>query len=228
MQKLVHRLRTSFNPWFLIPFLAWVLIGAILLTTYSRDQLFSTVNLHHNGFFDVFMRITSALGEGWGVIPILLGMLLFRSCRNWWYLATATVCNGVPALLVQFLKGIFKAPRPFEYYKSDPSWIHFDSFWGDHLYHNSFPSGHATGIFSLCVFLSIILPKKWEKFGLVLFLIAVLVAYSRMYLAAHFYADIFAGSMLGTITTIFCFALMKHFGKRTFVIETDKHLHSDF
>lgn len=228
MQKLIHRLRTSFNPWFIYPFLIWMLVGAILLMVFSRDILFSTVNLNHNAFFDVFMRVASTFGEGWGIIPVLIGMLLFRSCRNWWYIAASIVCISVPAILVQILKGIFNAPRPFEYYRADPSWIHFDAFWGNQLHHHSFPSGHAAGIFSLCVFLSMILPKKWEKFGLVLFFIGLIIAYSRMYLAAHFFADIFVGSMLGTVTAIFCFELMKRFGKRTFVIKTGKHSQSDF
>ncbi|MEO6833294.1 MAG: phosphatase PAP2 family protein, partial [Chitinophagaceae bacterium] len=169
MQKLIHRLRTSYNPWFIYPFLIWMAVGILLLMAVSRDLLFSTVNLHHNAFFDVFMPVASAFGEGWGVVPILVGMLVFRACRNWWYLLAASVCIGIPALLGQAVKGVVNAPRPFEYYKADPSWIHFNTLWGEHLYHNSFPSGHSIGIFSLCVFISMILPKKWEKFGLVLF-----------------------------------------------------------
>jgi membrane-associated phospholipid phosphatase len=40
-----------------------------------------------------------------------------------------------------------------------------------------------------------------------------------MYLAAHFYLDIFVGSILGTLTTIFCFALMRRWSNRSFKIE---------
>ncbi len=196
----------------------WAMIGVVLLVIFDRMVLFSTVNLHHTALLDTIMLIMTNLGDGIGIIPILLAMLVFQSCRNWWYLLAATICNGVPALLIQVLKGIFNAPRPFEFYKDDPSWIHFDARWGEHLLHHSFPSGHSAGVFSMCCFLSMILPSRFAWFGIVLFFLALLVGYTRMYLAAHFYADVYVGSLIGTTTTMFCFALMRRWSNRSFQI----------
>ena len=149
-------------------------------------------------------------------------VLLFKYCRNWWFVVAANCCNVAPALLIQGIKSIVHAPRPLEFYKAeishDPSWIHIREQW-PHLFERSFPSGHSGCIFSTCCFLSMILPRGWSRAGLLLFFVAILVAYSRMYLAAHFYADIFVGSMLGTSTTMFCFALMRRWSNRSFRIE---------
>jgi len=215
---MLRKVRAFYNPWFIVPFLLWMMAGAILLIIYDRDILFRTVNLHHTSFLDSAMLFLTNFGDAVGIVPILLLLLVFQSCRNWWYILAAIICNGVPALLVQVLKWIFDAPRPFQYYKADANWIHFNPAWGDHLYDHSFPSGHSAGVFSICCFLSMILPKGWGIAGIGLFIFGTLVAYSRMYLAAHFYLDIYVGSILGTVTTIFCFALMRHWSKRSFQI----------
>jgi membrane-associated phospholipid phosphatase len=121
------------------------------------------------------------------------------------------------------VKSFVDAPRPLEFYKQDilrnADWVHIREHW-PHLFHRSFPSGHAGGVFSLCCFLSMILPRGWGRAGLLLFFVALIVAYSRMYLAAHFYLDIFVGSLLGTVTTLFCFALMRRWSNRSFRIVT--------
>lgn len=219
---MIRRLRAFYNPWFNIPFLLWALLGSVLLLIFDRRALFSTVNLHHNHFGDVMMYYLSIIGSD-GVTFILLGLLLFKSCRNWWYVIAAVVCNAVPALLIQALKAIFHVARPLKYYEQtgDIKWIHFDASWGSMLTgDNSFPSGHSGGIFSLCCFLSLILPKHRSAWGIGLLLFALLVGYSRMYLAAHFFADVFAGSMVGTTTTLFCFALMRRWSNQSFTIVT--------
>lgn len=217
---MIRHLRAFYNPWFIIPFLIWALTGAVLLLVFDRQVLFATVNLHHTPFLDMVMRGLTEMGNGVGIAIVLLSMLAFKSCRDWWYFAAAVVCNVVPALLIQVLKNIFDAPRPFEYYKTDPGWIHFDPSWGEKLLHHSFPSGHSAGVFSMCCFLSLILPSHRSGWGLALFFFALLVGYTRMYLAAHFYADVYVGSLLGTTATLFCFALMRRWSNRSFRIVT--------
>jgi len=190
----------------------------MLLLIFDRDIIFKTVNLHHTLILDHLMLVLTELGAGISTTIILLLMpVFFKSCRNWWYLLAALFCNAAPAILIQCIKSLVQAPRPLEFYKLDPSWIHIRDHW-PRLFYRSFPSGHSGSIFSFCCFMSMILPEGWSRFGLVLFFTAIVVAYSRMYLAAHFYADIFVGSLLGTISTLFCFALMRRWSNRSFVI----------
>ncbi len=218
---MIRRLRAFYNPWFIIPFLLWALLGALLLLIFDRRALFATVNLHHTDLLDSVMNLLTGLGNGIGIVIVLLALLVFRSCRNWWYAAAAIVCNLVPGILIQVLKAAFHAPRPFKYYSTmgGADWIHYSTAWGERLMgDNSFPSGHSAGIFSLCCFLSLILPAHRSAWGIFLFSMALLVGYTRMYLAAHFFADVYVGSMLGTTTTLFCFALMRRWSNQSFHI----------
>lgn len=198
-------------------------MGSILLMIFDKSQLFLAVNLRHTEWLDAFMRGATEVGDGMGTTIILLVMpVFFKSCRNWWFVLAAAFCNIAPALLIQTIKSVVQAPRPLEYYKleltKNPMLLHIRDHW-PHLFHRSFPSGHSGSVFSMCCFLSMILPTGWGRAGLVLFFVALVVAYSRMYLAAHFYLDIFVGSILGTITTMFCFALMRRWSNRSFTIE---------
>jgi len=40
------------------------------------------------------------------------------------------------------------------------------------------------------------------------FIVALLVGYSRMYVAAHFFADVYVGSIVGVVITTLCYVLM--------------------
>src|ERR1051325_1866077 len=147
-----------------------MLAGSILLMVFNTTQLFRTVNMHHSVFFDYVMEGATEVGDGLGVTIILALMpVIFKSCRNWWFVLAAAFCNIAPALLIQGIKSMVEAPRPLEYYKlellKDHDWVHIREHW-PHLFHRSFPSGHSGAIFSLCCFMSMILPKGWSKAGL--------------------------------------------------------------
>jgi undecaprenyl-diphosphatase len=58
---------------------------------------------------------------------------------------------------------------------------------------SSFPSGHAMIVFSIVPFLMKNFPKQKYYF----ILLAVLVAFSRIYLNVHYLSDIVAGAFLG-------------------------------
>lgn len=212
---LLQKPYTAYNRYFLFPFLLWALAGAILLLIYDSKVLFTTVNAHHTPLLDTIMLGLTNLGDGTFISIILLILLARPRLRNWWYFLAAVACNALPALIIQVVKGIVNAPRPLEYFKDDAGWIHIQETW-PHLYHHSFPSGHSAGAFSLFCFLSMLLPKKYAPWGIVFFAIALLVAYTRPYLAAHFYADIYVGSLLGTACTLVFMAIMRHYQPRFF------------
>ena len=72
----------------------------------------------------------------------------------------------------------------------------------------SFPSGHTTSIFSICILLSLIINQK--KYNYVFFMIALLVGFSRIYLSQHFLMDVFVGSLVGSMITIFTFLFLRY------------------
>jgi membrane-associated phospholipid phosphatase len=68
---------------------------------------------------------------------------------------------------------------------------------------NSFPSGHATTAFSIFCLLSILYVDR--RYGVLFFILALMASYSRIYIGQHFFADIYAGSIIGVGTTLIIF-----------------------
>ena len=100
-------------------------------------------------------------------------------------------------MAVQILKILFNAPRPIKFFEGIAPIRTIDGY-AMHEW-NSFPSGHTASAFTLAVVLSYILPYKNSH--LILVPLAVLTAFSRVYLAQHFMEDIIAGSLIAVIMT---------------------------
>ncbi|WP_165836444.1 phosphatase PAP2 family protein [Taibaiella soli] len=205
---------TSYNLYFIIPFIIWIIFGGCMLLSYDKQTLFAAVNTHYSPIGDVLMYNITHMGEGPFIIIVLLVLIGAASFRNIWYFVAAVMCNAVPALVIQMAKRMAHAPRPLNYFK-EASWIHITSDWPK-LYQNSFPSGHSAGAFSLFCFLSFLLPERYRAFGLLFFAMAISVCYSRLYVAAHFFADVYAGSVIGCTVTIISFAIMRSLQPRFF------------
>ncbi|NCX94871.1 MAG: phosphatase PAP2 family protein [Chitinophagia bacterium] len=187
------------NHYFLIPFFVWVAIGGGLLCAYTQERLFMAINGYHNAVLDSLMPYITLMGQAEVVIPLLLLLLIIPRLRGWRYFSIAAIANLIPFFTQQWLKRVFAKPRPIAYFHHAP-WIHHLPAWHE-LLRDSFPSGHSQGSFSLFCFLSLLLPAKFRYFGIVFFFLALMVGYSRIYLAAHFFEDVYAGSIIGTITT---------------------------
>ena len=68
----------------------------------------------------------------------------------------------------------------------------------------SYFSGHASNSFALATYFSILFSVRFPKLKFVLFLIAVCIAYSRVYVGVHFPLDIVSGAVFGTLWAL-CF-----------------------
>ena len=62
-----------------------------------------------------------------------------------------------------------------------------------------FMSSHAANAFAFAIFIMLVLPPRYRVGKWLLVVWAVLVSYSRVYLAAHFPSDILAGAALGSL-----------------------------
>jgi len=187
----------SLNPFFLIPFIVWVIAGGWLLSSFNSKDLFFFINSRYTPKTDIFMFYTTWIGEGFVIVTVLALLMLLPRFRNWWYFITALLCNLLPFFIQQTLKSYYDSPRPINVFKH-AAWIHRAADWPELLY-RSYPSGHTEGAFCFLCFLSLVLPPRYKALGFLFFTVAMLVAYSRIYLAAHFFADVYAGSIVGTV-----------------------------
>lgn len=74
----------------------------------------------------------------------------------------------------------------------------------------SFPSSHATNIFTGTILLSFVYPRL----RIALIGVAVLVAYSRVYVGVHYPFDVVAGTMLGAVCALTIIGLDRLLARR--------------
>lgn len=72
-----------------------------------------------------------------------------------------------------------------------------------------FYSAHASNTFFLATYLGLLLKDKLKWFPYFIFIWAMVVAYSRIYLGVHFPMDILAGAVAGTVFGLMFFLLVK-------------------
>ncbi len=76
-----------------------------------------------------------------------------------------------------------------------------------------FASSHAANTFAVACFIALIMPQKRVLIS-VLFLWAILVCYSRVYLGVHYPSDILGGAIIGSICAYVCYKLWQIANKR--------------
>ncbi len=200
---------TSYNSYYIILFLLWVVVGGILQYFYTPEELFKAVNLNYSSTMDVLMYYFTMLGEGVVTTLVLLILLGISAYRNWWYFIAALASNLLPSFLIQYIKSSVGAPRPLKYF-AEADWIHILPHW-QHAFERSFPSGHTTSAFCFFTFISFLLTPRYRPWAIAFFALALTVAYSRMYLAVHFFADVYVGSIIGTAFTMLVFLVMNKY-----------------
>lgn len=185
------------------PFLALLVSILVLRLIYSREEVYFFINRQHTSWGDfLFPRITEL---GSTMACVLLSGLLFVMNRRWGFvLATAYCFNSIINFSLKFLVAF---PRPHRYFAERLHDIYFvpgvevlDNF-------RSFPSGHSVCAFTAATVLSYYAKNKY--WSLVFLLLAMLVAYSRMYMSQHFLEDVTAGGTAGILLTMCWMALIK-------------------
>lgn len=198
LQKIIHQ-----NRWFYWPYFVLVALAAVIQATYHQFDISLWVNRHHNSTFDFIFKHLTHLGDGLFAAVICLIVLLFYRKYFW----SSIVCIYVPAIVTQILKRLVFADhlRPAAKMGTHTQ-LHFVDGITIHT-QNSFPSGHSTGAFALFLFMALAIPNK--KLGVLFLALAVIAAFTRVYLLQHFFEDVFVGSVIAVTCTTLLFTLFE-------------------
>ncbi len=171
-----------------------------------------------NPVLDVIMKIITYLGDD-GIFWIALSLILLipkKTRKLGVYvlggLAITSVINNLG------LKELFGRVRPFNFENWPETYEYIYPNLIDKPGSLSFPSGHAsTSIGAALPFLM----KANKKAGIPVFIVAILIGLSRIYVHVHYPTDVFAGMIVGIIAGLLAVLLLDKlfFGKLVPAVE---------
>ncbi|MBQ3090192.1 MAG: phosphatase PAP2 family protein [Oscillospiraceae bacterium] len=146
-----------------------------------------------SAFFTTYTHLADN-GELWIAVCVLF--LLFRKTRpagivGLLSLLTAHLVN------TELLKNIIARPRPFTRLEELECLIKQPSSY-------SFPSGHSSASFAAAgAWLQTLSGEKWmAPFKVLAVIMALLMAFSRLYVGVHYPTDVIAGSLMGFLASV--------------------------
>ena len=170
--------------------------------------LFEWLNFDGAPWLDVVMTKISGIAI-WVPLYLLIIYMVWRH-YSWRGLLAFAVAIGVAIGLADIVSGIFKhqgiladlipsfpaRPRPMHTIDG------LEFFTNGYYTGNKFGtvSGHSATIWAIALLSAIVLKRKW--FTALMMVVALLVCYSRIYLACHFPQDILLGAGVGVISAL--------------------------
>ena len=145
-----------------------------------------------SGFMDQFMPFITKFGDHgtfWMIISALL--LVFPKTRKTGLGMAIAMVIGLLVCNVT-LKPLVGRIRPYDLQAELGITI---QLLGERMHDFSFPSGHTIASFEAAV----VLLKNSKKMGIPAMILAVLIAFSRLYLYVHYPTDVIASVILGTL-----------------------------
>jgi|GEM_PF-1940042 len=184
-------------------------------------NLFRAVNNHRCSCSEVFFSLLVRLGKAEMLIPAVILLWYFRRKRyqvlpvaqslwgriingfRWFFrrdhITVLLLSQGVGVIIGQWaLKTYLTQPRP--------AILLPNVTLNENVYFGSFPSGDSIFAVSLAVVLFTISTRWWQRTLCVVY--ALLIAYERMYVGAHFPLDVFTGAIIGLVVTIYMYKLV--------------------
>lgn len=192
------------QKFYFIIYLLILILGLGLLINKSKEDLFFLINGNHSPLLDTLYYYGTSLGNAFMFIPLILISLCFKY-KN---IFTITFAVLIQTIIVHLFKRVLfeSSLRPIEYFRlSGITDLHFVEGVKVHSLH-TFPSGHTATAFCVFTLLAIIINRKY--LGMLFIVPALVVGISRIYLAQHFFLDVYIGSMIGIITAVLSYWLV--------------------
>ncbi len=149
------------------------------------------------GWLDWFFITLSWIGR-LGAVWIAIAFVLALMWRRPAILVMTVAADLAADVLAEVIKALVPRHRPFEHQLGPPSTTH------------SFPSGHAATSFACATVLSHYAPRLRVPF----YVLATLIAFSRIYNGMHYPTDVLAGAALGVLTALLLLAADRRRSRR--------------
>lgn len=170
--------------------------------------LFEFLNFDGPAWFDIVMTKASGLMVWLPLYALMIYMVWRR--YSWRGIVTFLIAVGVAILLADLVAGIFKHQGPLkDLWASFPARLRpmhtsegldfaANGYYTKNLYGTV--SGHTSTITAIALLASVVVSKRW--FTTLMIVVALIVCYSRIYLACHFPQDILLGATVGIVAGI--------------------------
>lgn len=170
--------------------------------------LFEFLNFDGPAWLDIIMTKASGLMVWLPLYALMIYMVWRR--YSWRGIVTFLVAVGVAILLADLVAGIFKHQGPLkDLWASFPARLRpmhtsegldfaANGYYTKNLYGTV--SGHTSTITAIALLASVVVGKRW--FTTLMIVVALIVCYSRIYLACHFPQDILLGATVGIVAGI--------------------------
>ena len=192
--------------WFYLAASIFIMVALIIGASIDKGDEILFFSQRRTPFFNLVFCFATKMGEYYAYL-VALAILLFVQYRKALMLPLIGIVGGYGSV---FLKKLFLQPRPYDFFTQIGKWEEIVPVEGAELLTGltSFPSGHTCSGFALISYVAICL-KKSLALDLILFLFAMLVALSRVYLVQHFLFDIAVGAFLGLMVGLGAFHLQE-------------------
>ena len=157
-----------------------------------------------SGFLDPIMKAITMLGDK-GLIWILitLALLIARRTRKLGVMCAASMVFGLIVTNL-IIKNWAARIRPYEMVQGLNCIVPLVKDW-------SFPSGHTTNSLA-CAW--VLFRKAPKKFGVPALILAILIAFSRLYVGIHYPTDVLGGALIGLGSACLAMLLVPRLEKR--------------
>ena len=190
------------NSIFYVPYAFLLVVCSYFVVHFTKIDIHLWINQFHAPWANYAFRFLTLMGDGI-FLPVYLVIMMFIRYRYMFLLVLVFLISG---LIVQILKRFV-----FDDYGRPAKIIGEANLYlvpgVKQLGRHSFPSGHSATAFGMMFTFAYVLKNKWLKFGT--FVLACLIAFSRVYLSQHFLIDTMVGSFIGFITVFLMVPLVE-------------------
>lgn len=183
------------NPWFVIPALVFIILGLWMQLNLRFGHEILYLNAWRTEPLNTIFRYATKMGEPLAFVVFgLLGML-------WRYrFALLIAIAGIILPPISYLlKDKIGTDRPITYFNKTQMRSAVETVPNVELNggQTSFPSGHTTAAFCMYGLMALMTRSRAPRLGLAWVGLAILVAFSRIFLVQHFLIDVLGGAVLG-------------------------------